>query len=75
MKPLHSARQKIRNELEAPPALQRFGSGWISGVLGLVLGLAGLFIVFSLLFPGTFSMPELRKFHDAPVSVWFCMSY
>ena len=67
VKPLHTTRQKIRNELEAPPALQRFGSGWISGVLGLVLGLAGLFIVFSLLFPGTLSMPKLRKFHDVPV--------
>lgn len=63
MKP-HDVRLKIRRELEAPPALQRFGSGWISGVLGLVLGVAGLFIVLSLLAPGTFSMPELQRFHD-----------
>lgn len=44
--------------------LRRFGSGWISGVLGLVLGLAGLALVLSLRLPGTFSMPELRALHE-----------
>jgi hypothetical protein len=39
---LQNKRQHLRSELEAPSALRRFGSGWISGVLGLVLGLAGL---------------------------------
>jgi hypothetical protein len=37
MSKLHEARLKLRGELEATPALRRFGSGWISGVLGLVL--------------------------------------
>lgn len=63
MSELHRARLKLRGELEAPPALRRFGSGWISGVLGLVLGAAGLFLVLSLRVPGTFSMPELRAWH------------
>ena len=48
----------LRGELEAPPALRRFGSGWISGVLSIVLGLAGLALVLVLLAPGWFSMPE-----------------
>ena len=38
MSKLEDARMKLRGELEAPPALRRFGSGWTSGVLGLVLG-------------------------------------
>ena len=60
MSKLREARLKLRDELEAPPALRRFGSGWISGVLGVVLGLAGLFLVISLRAPGAFSMPEVR---------------
>lgn len=54
----------LQRELEAPAALRRYGSGWISGVLGLVLGLAGLALVLSLRLPGTFSMPEIRALHE-----------
>jgi ABC-type antimicrobial peptide transport system permease subunit len=43
MSKVHDARLKLRGELEAPPALRRFGSGWISGVLGLVLAAVGLY--------------------------------
>lgn len=56
-------RLRLREELELPPALRRFGSGWLSGVLGLVLGVAGFFLVLSLRAPGLFAMPELRNFH------------
>ena len=64
MSKLDHVRQKVRSELEAPPSLRRFGSGWTSGVLGLVLGLAGLALVISLRAPGEFSMPEVRALHD-----------
>ena len=64
MNKLHDLREQVRGELEAPPALRRFGSGWVSGVLGLVLGLAGLALVVSLRAPGEFSMPEVRALHD-----------
>jgi sterol desaturase/sphingolipid hydroxylase (fatty acid hydroxylase superfamily) len=78
-----NVRQQLRAELEAPEALRRFGSGWISGVLGLVLGLAGLLLVISLRAPGTFSMPEIGALHGRPafrlallglLTVAFCLS-
>jgi sterol desaturase/sphingolipid hydroxylase (fatty acid hydroxylase superfamily) len=68
MSQLHQTRLALRRELEAPPALRKFGSGWISGVLGLVLGLAGLGLVLSLRAPGLFAMDEVRGFHSA---AWF----
>lgn len=64
MSGIHKVRMKMRSEVEAPAPLRRFGSGWISGVLGLVLGLAGLFLVASLRLPGSLSMPEIRALHD-----------
>ena len=68
MSGLHHARMKLRGELEAPPALRRFGSGWISGTLGFVLGLAGFLIVLSFVAPALFSMPEVRALHE---NRWF----
>ncbi|MDB6109288.1 MAG: sterol desaturase [Pedosphaera sp.] len=68
MSKIHEARLKLRGELEAPPALRRFGSGWISGVLGLVLGVGGLLLVISLRAPGLFTMPEVRGLEGNP---WF----
>jgi hypothetical protein len=59
---------KVRGELEAPAARRRFSSGWISGVIGLMLGLAGLALVLSLRAPGTFSTPEIQRLHEAG---WF----
>ncbi len=58
MNPLHETRLKIRRELEAPPALRKFGSGWISGVLGMMFGLAALGSVVMMRFPGVFIMRE-----------------
>lgn len=58
MKSLHEARMKIRRELEAPSALRKFGSGWISGVLGMMFGLASLGCVIMMRFPGVFTMQE-----------------
>jgi hypothetical protein len=64
MSKLHQARLKLRSELEAPPALRKFGSGWISGVLGLVLGLAAFALVLALRMPGTFSIPETHGLYE-----------
>lgn len=68
MSRIQSTRQKLRAELEAPPALRKFGSGWISGTFGLILGIAGLFLVISLRAPGTFAMPEMAPITGSP---WF----
>ncbi|MDB6022270.1 MAG: Fatty acid hydroxylase, partial [Pedosphaera sp.] len=68
MSKIHEARLKLRGELEAPPGLRRFGSGWISGVLGFILGVAGLLLVISLRAPGMLAMPEARVFETNP---WF----
>src|SRR6187549_1361079 len=56
----------LRGELEAPPALRKFGSGWISGVLGIVLGIASLGCVLMMRFPGWFTMPEFAAVHSHP---------
>ncbi len=66
MSKLHDARLKVRAELEVPSALRRFGSGWISGVLGVVLGIAGLLLVISLRAPGLLAMPESQPLRDNP---------
>lgn len=68
MSKIHDARLKLRGELEAPPALRRFGSGWISGVIGFLLGVAGLLLVISLRAPAVLTMPEARAFETNP---WF----
>ncbi len=59
---------QVRGELEAPPALRRFGSGWISGFLGLMLGLGGLLLVIARRAPSLLAMTETRAFED---TVWF----
>jgi sterol desaturase/sphingolipid hydroxylase (fatty acid hydroxylase superfamily) len=61
MKLLHETRLKVRRELEAPPTLRKFGSGWISGVLGMMLGLAAVGGVIMIWFPGVFTTAELSK--------------
>ena len=66
MNPIHEARLKLRRELEAPPALRRFGSGWLSGVLGIILGLGSLGCVLMMRFPGMFTIPEFAAVHASP---------
>jgi len=66
MSRLHDARMKLRGELEAPAGLRRFGSGWISGVLGVVFGIAGLLLVISLLAPGLFAIPQTQTLRESP---------
>ena len=67
MNPIQNARVQWAEELELPHALRRFGSGWLSGVIGLVLGVAGFLLVLSLRAPGSFSMPEITRLHGHAV--------
>ncbi len=65
---VQKSRALIRSELECVPGLKQFGSGWISGILGLGLGLASLGLVLALRFPGVFSAAELTPLEGKP---WF----
>jgi len=40
---------------------RHFGTGWLSGVLGIVLGLLAIFAVLCLHFPQYLTLPELRS--------------
>jgi sterol desaturase/sphingolipid hydroxylase (fatty acid hydroxylase superfamily) len=63
---ISQTRLKIRKELEAPPALRAFGSGWISGVLGLILGTASLLSVIMLRFPNLLTVKETQPLIQHP---------
>lgn len=49
--------RKIISQLEMPRDQRPFGSGWLSGSLGLLASLAGLLIVLLRWYPETFSYP------------------
>jgi sterol desaturase/sphingolipid hydroxylase (fatty acid hydroxylase superfamily) len=53
-------RQMLRSDLESPAIERQFGRGWISGVTALVMALAGFLAVLCLLFPGLFTVPQIR---------------
>lgn len=58
--------KRLERDLESPIVVRRFGSGWLSGLLGLVLAIAGLCMVVSLRWPDWASMPELDAFREIP---------
>lgn len=68
MNKILKTRLKLRHELEAPPLLRKFGSGWISGVLGFVLGSAALLLMIAMRAPGAFSVPQIQSLHQ---NHWF----
>ena len=49
--------RKIISQLEMPRDQRPFGSGWLSGSLGLLASLAGLLIVLLRWYPEIFSYP------------------
>lgn len=58
-------RLAIRNDLEAPAEARAFGTGWLSGVAALVLGLAAFMLLLSAQYPQFFSMKELNILHQS----------
>jgi sterol desaturase/sphingolipid hydroxylase (fatty acid hydroxylase superfamily) len=50
---------KVKLELEAPHAERAFGSGWLSGSIGLLAGIVGLLMVIVLRNPSLTSVPQL----------------
>ena len=68
MNKILKTRLQLRHELEAPPLLRKFGSGWISGVIGFVFGVAALLMVVAMRVPGAFSVPQIQSLHQ---NHWF----
>ena len=51
--------EALVRDLESPPAVRGFGSGWLAGFFALLLGIAGLGMVAALRWPDLLSMPQL----------------
>src|SRR5262249_35881066 len=54
----------LRQDLEAPAAERRLGTGWVSGVLALVLSVLGLGAVLCLRYPDLLTVPEARELYN-----------
>lgn len=59
------AADKLVDELQAPVALRRFGSGWYSGFFGLLFAISGFAMVLVLRYPGWLGSPELAMVRDS----------
>ncbi len=59
--------RKIISQLEMPRDQRPFGSGWLSGSLGLLASLAGLLIVLLRWYPETFSYPQIAFIQDSGI--------
>lgn len=53
----------MSSELSRPT---RFGTGWISGTISVVLALVGLFAVLCFHFPSYLTIPEAREYYPLP---------
>ena len=57
--------KKVRSELEVPREQRPFGSGWLSGSIGLLAGLVGLAMVIILRNPSIASVPQLSVVYQS----------
>lgn len=63
---IQKLRLAIRNDLEAPEEARRFGSGWLSGVAALVLGIASFCLLLGERLQGIFSTQALGPLYAFP---------
>ncbi len=63
---IQKLRLAIRNDLEAPEENRHFGSGWLSGVAALVLGIASLCLLLGERLQGVFSTQMLSPLYALP---------
>ena len=67
---------KVRSELEAPREQRLFGSGWLSGSIGLLAGIVGTLMVIILRNPSISSVPQLAVVHESVlfrVAIYFVL--
>ena len=57
--------KKVRSELEAPREQRPFGSGWLSGSIGLLAGIVGVLMVIVLRNPSLSTVPQLAIVHQS----------
>ena len=55
----------LREELQAPVAQRRFGSGWYAGLFAFLLSIAAFAMVLVLRFPGWLGTPQLAAVRDS----------
>jgi sterol desaturase/sphingolipid hydroxylase (fatty acid hydroxylase superfamily) len=61
MAPITERLKQLEDELQAPLAQRRFGSGWFAGFFALVLAIGGCCLVAALRWPAWFATPELAR--------------
>jgi len=65
-----SFREKLRGELETPLDKRRLGSGWLSGTLAFLLGVAVFFLALCRMFPNALATPQLAAAIANPAFHW-----
>ena len=63
---LSEFRQALRADLESPADQHALGTGWLSGVAGLVAAVMGLIFVLCLRYPWLLTVPPLRDYYQNP---------
>ncbi len=56
--------KKLVRDLESPPEVRGFGSGWFAGFFAILLGVIGLCFVAALRWQMSFAMPELAAIRE-----------
>ena len=63
-------RLAIRNDLEASEEERQFGTGWLSGLVALILSVSSLFLLISQRYPEWLSMKELSVIYHQQYFTW-----
>lgn len=56
--------KRLMDDLEAPLAARRFGTGWFAGFFAILLAVVGLCFVAALRWPSALAMPQLAALRD-----------
>ncbi len=67
---MSSDRERTTSHLLLTQEPQRLGSGWLSGTIGAIVGLAGLAAAACLVWPQALTTPALRDHYPANLRTW-----